>query len=270
MIGRIAFVCLCLLTNFVELQVIKTYPKASDDEYELLHTGETFRLRRSALLGNWTSSTDIHGLDVLQNDDVADWISETCIEAPKVGQDAGTKQLVDGFEEIAEKVGFKHKYRTQNPTRPFCLFDFRIPIRNSSRDVRLKGEFCTPERIPGGAAVADYNNDGYPDIFFTVHEGKSVLYKNTGLGLFSEEGVSVKIAMSGVALGLGTFLDVTTETNVGPTEYASGAVWADFDSDGDLDLYVTTVGGTRHHLYINQVCLCCFVNAFYVTSLHSF
>ena len=34
--------------------------------------------------------------------------------------------------------------------------------------------------------------------------------------------------------------------------YGNGAGWVDIDSDGDLDLYVTTVGDSRHYLYINQ------------------
>lgn len=51
--------------------------------------------------------------------------------------------------------------------------------------------------------------------------------------------------------GDGTFTDVTNDANIGPSAFANGAVWADFDQDGDLDLYVTTVGDTRHYLYIN-------------------
>ena len=54
-------------------------------------------------------------------------------------------------------------------------------------------------------------------------------------------------------LGNGTFEDVTEEVGVGPSQYASGAVWFDADMDGDLDLYVTSIGGPRHFLYINQV-----------------
>lgn len=54
-------------------------------------------------------------------------------------------------------------------------------------------------------------------------------------------------------VGDGTFRDVTWEARVGPSRRGSGAVWADFDADGDLDLYVTSLGDTRHYLYINQV-----------------
>ena len=53
--------------------------------------------------------------------------------------------------------------------------------------------------------------------------------------------------------GDGTFEDVTASTKIGPKAKGSGAVWADVDDDGDLDLYVTTVGDIRHYLYINQV-----------------
>ena len=51
--------------------------------------------------------------------------------------------------------------------------------------------------------------------------------------------------------GNGKFLDVTAETGVGPEKYGNGALWVDIDQDGDLDLYVTTVGDSRHYLYVN-------------------
>ena len=51
--------------------------------------------------------------------------------------------------------------------------------------------------------------------------------------------------------GDGTFTDVTKDTGIGPKSFANGAVWVDIDQDGDMDLYVTTVGDTRHYLYVN-------------------
>ena len=52
--------------------------------------------------------------------------------------------------------------------------------------------------------------------------------------------------------GDNTFTDVTKETGIGPDRYGNGASWADVDQDGDLDLYVTTVGDNRHYLFINN------------------
>ena len=49
------------------------------------------------------------------------------------------------------------------------------------------------------------------------------------------------------------FEDVTSRVGLGPSKHGSGAAWLDIDSDGDLDLYVTTVGHTRHYLYVNKV-----------------
>ena len=59
------------------------------------------------------------------------------------------------------------------------------------------------------------------------------------------------LTYAGDLIGDGTFTDVTKETGIGPSSKANGAVWADVDQDGDLDLYVTTVGDTRHYLFIN-------------------
>ena len=68
-----------------------------------------------------------------------------------------------------------------------------------------------------GVAVADYNNDGFPDIFVTC-VGQNRLFKNTGRG---------------------SFLDVTRESGLAGREgFSTSALWFDFDRDGFLDLFV--------------------------------
>lgn len=68
-----------------------------------------------------------------------------------------------------------------------------------------------------GVAVADYNNDGFPDIFITC-VGQNRLFKNTGRG---------------------TFLDVTHESGLAGREgFSTSALWFDFDRDGFLDLLI--------------------------------
>jgi hypothetical protein len=68
-----------------------------------------------------------------------------------------------------------------------------------------------------GITVADFNNDGFPDIYLSNY-GPNTLYKNNGNGTFS---------------------DVTKKAGIaGGKECSVGAVWLDFDNDSHLDLYV--------------------------------
>lgn len=74
-----------------------------------------------------------------------------------------------------------------------------------------------------GAAWADYDDDGYLDVYTLGHAQQksgsiSQLWRNNGNGTFS---------------------DVTLQAGLNPNNGdAHGAVWGDFDSDGYLDLYV--------------------------------
>ena len=69
-----------------------------------------------------------------------------------------------------------------------------------------------------GVAVADYNNDGYPDLYVTGY-GRAILYRNNGDR---------------------TFTDVTAKAGVADEgAWSTSAGWFDFDKDGWLDLVVT-------------------------------
>ncbi|MGC2198331.1 MAG: CRTAC1 family protein [Terriglobales bacterium] len=68
-----------------------------------------------------------------------------------------------------------------------------------------------------GGAVADYNNDGWPDILVTCAEGV-VLYRNNGKG---------------------SFTDVTRQAHLVDPRWATGAAFADYDGDGFVDLMIT-------------------------------
>ena len=68
-----------------------------------------------------------------------------------------------------------------------------------------------------GAAVGDYDKDGFADLFVTRYGG-ATLYRNNGDG---------------------TFTDVTKKTNVKVDGWAASAGFFDYDKDGRLDLFVT-------------------------------
>jgi enediyne biosynthesis protein E4 len=95
------------------------------------------------------------------------------------------------------------------------------------------------ETMAGGLAVFDYNNDGRADIFFangaempamkkTAAKYNNRLYRNDG---------NLK------------FTDVTAEAGLAGAGYSMGAAAADYDNDGNVDLFVA--GVYKNILYHN-------------------
>ena len=87
------------------------------------------------------------------------------------------------------------------------------------------------ETLGSGAVFFDYDNDGDIDLyivnaadlpgFTSPLAPTNALYRNNGDG---------------------TFIDVTAEASVGHAGYGVGCAAADYDNDGDQDLYVTNYG----------------------------
>jgi enediyne biosynthesis protein E4 len=68
-----------------------------------------------------------------------------------------------------------------------------------------------------GCSVADYDNDGWPDLYVGNY-GENRLYHNKHDG---------------------TFTDVAQTAHVALGNWSPGSTWGDYDGDGKLDLYVT-------------------------------
>jgi enediyne biosynthesis protein E4 len=160
------------------------------------------------------------------------------------------------FEDISEKAGLTHwthrmgtrekKYIIETNGSGVCLIDYDndgwldIYVVNGSTFDALDGKETPPhaalfhnnhdgtftdvsakagvtnDRWGFGCAVADYDNDGWPDIYVT-NWGKNRLYHNNHDG---------------------TFTDVAEKAGVTLGNWSTGATWGDYDGDGRLDLFV--------------------------------
>ncbi|MGA1198817.1 MAG: VCBS repeat-containing protein, partial [Candidatus Latescibacterota bacterium] len=86
-----------------------------------------------------------------------------------------------------------------------------------------------------GSAFADYDNDGDLDLYVANSStGNDKLYLNNGDGTFGDN----------VAPGAGLVTSYSTPS-YGPS-------WADYDNDGDLDIYVPRYGAETNKLFRND------------------
>ncbi len=95
---------------------------------------------------------------------------------------------------------------------------------------RTMGHYCF------SVSPLDFDNDGWPDIFVACDSAPSILYRNNHDGTFTDVGI-----FSGVAY------------NVDGREQAGmGSTVADYDGDGNLDLFRTNFSDDTSTLYHNN------------------
>jgi hypothetical protein len=91
------------------------------------------------------------------------------------------------------------------------------------------GKFYIPEMMTGGVGLLDYDKDGHLDVYCVQggslnpdieHPPGNQLYRNRGDG---------------------TFENATETAGVGDNGYGMGVACADYDRDGDTDIYVTNL-----------------------------
>lgn len=80
------------------------------------------------------------------------------------------------------------------------------------------------------ASWADFDNDGWLDLFVVNYADPNNLYKNNGDGTFTDVAVAAGVDLSGT----------------------QGCTWGDYDMDGLVDLFVTSNGNVNNNLYKNN------------------
>ena len=122
------------------------------------------------------------------------------------------------FEDVSEKSGVANPHGTKTLTLA------------ADRTWRPVGSY-------GFAAIAaDFDNDGWPDIYVSCDTTPSFLYHNNRNGTFSEVGIPAGCALSGQGVAQG----------------GMGAATTDYDGDGWLDIVKANFAGDPTTLYRNN------------------
>ena len=163
-----------------------------------------------------------------------------------------------------------------------------------------------PETMAGGSIILDYNNDGWPDIFFVnggsfadkqrAAAARHRLYRNNKDGTFTDVTAQTGIGVTGFGMGAcsadydndgwpdvfitglganklyhnngnGTFADVTLKAGVSSQLWSASCAFGDIDNDGDVDLYVTnyvdfSVNNNKYCVYSGDTRVYCHPNVY--------
>lgn len=119
----------------------------------------------------------------------------------------------DGLPDLCVTFWYPRNRLYKNESAPGKIFFREItPLTDLAK---------VPAAKSNGVAFADVNNDGRPDLFIANRNSGNRLFINTGKGIFR---------------------DSTEKWLPAQNMMTNGVVFADFDLDGYLDLYLTNVG----------------------------
>ena len=106
----------------------------------------------------------------------------------------------------------------------------------SFEDVSKSAGIADPSGKGLGVAFADFDNDGWTDVFVANDSVRQSLYRNKGDGTFED-----------IAVISGAAYDEDGRTFAG-----MGVDTADFDNDGFVDVFITTLSNEKYALYRNN------------------
>ena len=142
-----------------------------------------------------------------------------------IADTAGSWEAGDGFRRrpLQVSAGTRTGFLTMTPDRTGVAFTNVLEERHSlTNHIYLNGS---------GVAAGDVDGDGLVDLYFCRLNGPNALYRNLGDWRFEEATSAAGVTCDG--------------------QYSTGAVLADIDADGHLDLLVSGIGtGTR--LFLNN------------------
>jgi tetratricopeptide (TPR) repeat protein len=152
----------------------------------------------------YTNASSAAGLDIVphfRDDGNPEFRYSTHVEACDYDGDGDIDLYAGSYDPSSSS--YKH-YLFNNEMGKFTDVSKEAGLKHSGKE--------------SAAAFADYDNDGFPDLFI-MREGGDILYRNTGKG---------------------TFEDVTEKAKAGSKTGGKKALFFDMDHDGDLDLLEIT------------------------------
>jgi enediyne biosynthesis protein E4 len=156
---------------------------------------------------------------------IANYVDLDLAKTPKPGE--GSDCIWKGMPVFCGPLGLKKSNNVLYRNRGDRTFE----------DASAKSGILKPAAGYGlGVAAADFNNDGWPDIYVACDQTPSRLYQNKGDGTFVERGVEAGVAYN---------VD-------GRLQSGMGVAVADVDGNGFLDIAKTNFSGDLPSMYFNE------------------
>ncbi|MGH9748455.1 MAG: CRTAC1 family protein [Candidatus Polarisedimenticolia bacterium] len=146
-----------------------------------------------------------------------------------------------GVALLPAALGCRRDRETPPPAAPALPAPLAVTFKDVTREAGIAfvhnsgayGRKYLPETMGAGLVFFDYDGDGAPDLFFVNGaDWPERRKKRTTQALYRNRGD-------------GTFEETTARSGLGVEAYGIGAAAADYDNDGDVDLFLNALGPDR-------------------------